>query len=503
MEQDGKVKLLKQWYLNYIDQFRVEYKNLSTNEKGGANNTNNFLNPCQIEIFWIINPDYQFIVQSNFNDRPDKEIIINGPYELHEFLSGATTTLESKRWQRNIEQNPRPVHKYVDTLGKRMAIEIYRFVEIIKQRTFHMPPTDNNDMMGIAVSDTWVRMRIGNIGDLNYIHEIEKMIQDVKQNVKSEQEQSLVRRPNRTVHDTYDGFGIHFFPPIYIGIERKLTVEKIIYNIPNFIAYRHKAFDMKIGSQQIIVNNDGFVFVESKNKKQALKILNLIMACGVFYGLTLHAVREHELVMADYDRQSITLTTMQWDSETKRGHLLGISSLQNRHIERIVVRPETIREILSNTEKLLEYEKLATDMRLFNDGLTHFGNSEFAPSFIMGWSVIERHYSDLWNDVLSKKNIDQQRRAKLSNTGQLSMDNILEFLNLQHEIDENVYDLLMKLKQRRNKFYHGGKQVTKDDAMRCLKYVDRLLSEKIKQQINIPNDLILTRQQNTINPEEC
>ena len=37
--------------------------------------------------------------------------------------------------------------------------------------------------------------------------------------------------------------------------------------------------------------------------------------------LSLHAVREHELVMVDYDKTNLTLTGMQWDSETRRSPL--------------------------------------------------------------------------------------------------------------------------------------------------------------------------------------
>ena len=77
MEQAARQEFLKQWYIKYVDYFRKEYKGLSADGKKDMDNTNNFLSPCQIEVFWITDPDYQLAVQSNFNDRPDKEIIIN------------------------------------------------------------------------------------------------------------------------------------------------------------------------------------------------------------------------------------------------------------------------------------------------------------------------------------------------------------------------------------------------------------------------------------------
>ena len=72
LEQSARQESLKQWYLKYVDYFRKECEKLSVDEKKSIGNTNNFLNPCQIEVFWITDPDYQLIVQSNFSDRPDK-----------------------------------------------------------------------------------------------------------------------------------------------------------------------------------------------------------------------------------------------------------------------------------------------------------------------------------------------------------------------------------------------------------------------------------------------
>ena len=55
------------------------------------------------------------------------------------------------------------------------------------------------------------------------------------------------------------------------------------------------------------------------------------------------------------------------------------------------------------------------------------------------------------------------------------------------------YDLLMELKGKRNKFYHSGKQVTEDDADRCLKYAMRLLADKIALHIDVSDNLLLPK----------
>ena len=206
------------------------------------------------------------------------------------------------------------------------------------------------------------------------------------------------QQPAQPPNPDYMGFGAHMFPPIMIGPEPKHSIEELVYNTSNRRMH-NKALDMKNGNSQIIVNEDGFIFVETRNKENALKILNLIMAHGAFYGFPLHPVLEHELVLANYDKQNLAMGNMEWSAETRRSYLMDncFNPTYDSTTLKKSVKLDTIKEILSNTEKLLEHEDLAADLRLLNDGWAHLLNSDFAPSFILGWSVIEMHYHDLWH----------------------------------------------------------------------------------------------------------
>ena len=466
--------------------FRKEYKKLSPNEKKGIGYKNNFLTPCQIEVFWITNPDYQLIVQSKCNDRPDKEIIIYGPYQPHEFQSKAATILAEKRWSRSFPPNSTIMYEHADTMGRAMATEIYQFVETVKLHLFQQQRNGHTLGAGL-VGDVWAGRYAGNIGDIDYIQEADRAIQEIKRDAKTMQEQKPpIQQLRLFTDDEYAGFGVHFFPPITMRKESKPTIEQLIYNVLSTWPYNAKAFDMIIGDHQVIVNDDGLVFVETKHKEQALKLLNLIMACGTFYGHNFYAVREHELAMVDYDEQNLTLANMAWNPETRRAPLLSNRfNPRNTGLVRTTVEPETVREILSNAGKLLAHEELADDLRLFNEGLTHFDNSEFAPAFVMGWSVIERHYYDLWKASLSKKNITGKRLNKLTKSGQWTFDIVLESLNLKSEINDDTYKQLMGLKHKRNNFYHKAKSISKDDAAHCLDYAKKIVYKKIKPHISM------------------
>ena len=494
MEQNNKQESLKQWYLKFIDHFRKEYEKLSADEKKGISNTNNFLNPCQIEVFWIVDLDYQLIIQSNFSDRPDKEIIINGPYKSYEFCSKAITILKEKRWMHKFKEILPREYESFDTLGGHMSIEIHNFIELSKLNIF-ASQSGYHRFFGTAVDDIWAFGHTGNVGELDLIQETNKIIYEIKQNAKFKQDANFQQERKTTMQQLtpttikYDGFGVHLFPPIVIGLEHKRSMEEVIRNASSR-KLNNKIFDMEICNNQVIVNNDGFIFVKNKDKENVLKILNLIMALGTFYKFHLHAVREQELVMANCHKQDLTVAHMRWNTATKRTYLMDyfFDPRYNYSVVKTGVNPDTIKEILSNTEKLLGDEKLSEDMRLLNDGKTHFANSEFTPAFVMGWSVIERHYFDLWDTLLRQKNIGNNRLKKL-NSIQRPIDSILQILRLLDEIDENSYNHLMKLKNKRNEFYHNGTQISKDDANCCLKSARKLLYHKINKYITISNNL--------------
>lgn len=473
---------LKKRYLGFIDYFREEYEKLSTNEKQSMNNSNNFLTPCQIEIFWIADPDYQLIIYSNFKDRPDKEIIINGPFNSHEFRSKAIEILKNAKWTRKTKQEKLPDRfEQRDTYGEEMALMIHRFIETYKNNFVHALP-HSPSLGGIAIEDMWVRTYAGNIEKLDYVDEVNKIIQEFKQNAKVVQEtKPTPPQQSISVGEQYSGFGVHLFPAVIIGKKHKRTIDELANDTFAFWTLDNKSFDMEIANKRIIVNNDGFIFIESNNKENALKILNLIMSLGIFHELHLYAVRDHELSEVNYDKEKLTTTGMRWNTESRRAFLFEErwNPKSQNHFEKKQVNPTKIKEILSDAEKILPYEKLSEDLRLLNEGMTHINNSEFAQSFIMNWSVIERHYSNFWREILFQKDIEHDRLSKLSNPNQWTIDYILEVLNLQNKIDENSYDLLMELKRKRNRFYHSGKQVTKDDAELCFRYAMKLLVEKM------------------------
>lgn len=480
MEKRNETERLKTWYENFIDYFRAEYEKLSWEEKTGINNTNNYLQPCQIEIFWIREPDQQFILLSNFKDRMDKEVIVNGPFYPKEFYEKIRSVLYSPRWQKKNESLDSVLMEYHnrDIYAEELAVQLHQFVEGFKNSLVGFGAIGG----GGAIWNMWQENYAGNKADSDYKTEVEHIIKGIKAEAKRRSEEKRTpSQQQKTANKEPDGYGVHLYPPVIIGERSKLSIEQLLFGNTYDLSHSEKVLDSRIGNHIVIVNKNGYFFVESKNPTNSLRILNLVMAVGVLHDLPLFAVRENDLSSGWYDVTRQFITRRSWNPQSMRSFLFmesfqPESALINKKLK---VPVEKMKEIISEADVILRSEKLVEELRLFIESYTHLQNSEYAQSFIMSWSVIERHYSEIWRQKLNQKDLDHERSGKLTNPNQWSIDYIIEVLNLNDEVDDNEYELLMELKSKRNKFYHRGKQVNKDDAERGLAISRSILSKKI------------------------
>ncbi len=201
------------------------------------------------------------------------------------------------------------------------------------------------------------------------------------------------------------------------------------------------------------MNKTGRVFVAERNKEQALRILNLIMAVGTLRGIDLYAVREHELGEAQYNKEK----------KEVGGHSYALSSIRMMQSSLpgrspyfgTEIDPKRLQEAIMEAEKLYPNLKAVEELRLFIESFTHFNDSEYAQSFVLSWSIIERHLYELWTKKLAEMDLDEDRQSKLLNTVQWSTDYLIEVLSLSADISDLEYEAYGELKKKRNRFIHS------------------------------------------------
>ncbi|NIP61283.1 MAG: hypothetical protein GWN01_10265 [Nitrosopumilaceae archaeon] len=471
----------KEWFYKFIRLFREEYSKLSKEEKMCLDTSNNYLTPCQVEVFWLENPELQFIVTSNMPSRKDLEIIINGPFRGHEFIEKSLSIIK-KRWNAPITETDRKegvVGPY-DNYAEAMATQIHNFVEYVKFHFFNPTSKYVTHGGGGALSQKiWCQNYVGNIFDNDYHAEVDHAIMLIKKyaTLKLKQKNS---GSQQVATEQWSGFGAHLFPPIVVGKKSKPTVEQLLMGNDYDQSLNCIVIDTTIGKHNILIQKDGYVLVITKDKHIALRILNLIISLAILQNQSFFVVREHELSLAGYNKKSQSIDRMQWRSQTIRSALMGRSG-KNFHIgyPTTEIQKRVLLSWIKNASKVIDCQNVVEELWLYAEAHTHLENTEYEQSFIMSWTIIEKYYSQKWKKKLHELGLSKKRIDKLTNSNQWSIDYIIEVMNLSKQLENVDYDLLMRLKRKRNRFYHDGEHVSKEESVACYDFATKVMREKL------------------------
>lgn len=470
-------ELLKNWYLRFIDLFRQEYQKLANEEKEVIQNYDNFLSPCQIEVFWLKEPSFQLIVRSNFKERPDKEVTVNGPFDSHEFIEKVDLLIKQPKWQSKVKHDELEglPYDHERTYAEDLARALNALVYYAKEYKFTSHPHDGeHGSYGIG-DNVWVYTFKGNKAQSNHADEVNKFIKQIKDNAIGHA-QYLKDKAEGKFSQPYEykpmGYGVYLLPPIVVGRKPRFTPSEILMGrtVP-FTGYE-KGFHAYFNDLLIIVQKDGFLYVANPDKKIALKVLNTIMAVALMKGLELSAVREHELSDAGYNKETLELGSFTWNTNTLRSvffeERFGRAIL--RDIKRKEIEENYLKEIIQDAAKVFKNENLADELRIFGEATTHISESEFGQAFLFGWLIIERHIAKLYSNI-----------AKLEHDQYPFVDRMLRDLNSKKILSKKEYDEFVELKEIRNKFAHSGFPVVKQDAERCITIAKQITLQKFNE----------------------
>lgn len=452
MSEQNKTQHLKEWYENYLKLFREEFSKLSDDEKNHISNFHDFHFPCQIEIFWLKQPEWQLIVETHFENRPDCEITVNGPYDTSIFQDEVKTILNHPRWHVPID-NSEPTKYYSDRLAERL----HGFVEMAKNALF----TDWKKLNGATVSlvgknDIITRFH-GNMGDFDYRTLIQHIMNETKQQLEDSKIQSTPEEPSPKVNYS-KGFATYFFPPIIIGTNSRRTVDEIFHGIhsTSFSLYDKEPFNVMFDDIFVLVEKDGFIGVYTDSTEKSLEILNTIMMVFVLDGLETIIVREHELSEIEYDSKTHNIVSRSFSYDSPRNKLFDEIPDKTLEYETRYVDKEHIKTIFEKASKIFVDKNLAEDLRFLLEALTHMKDSEFSQAFLMGWKIIEKHLSKNWYtkyDVSNKKTKSPMADVMIN--------------DLKDELQEHFFDFT-ELRKIRNKYMHDTGKISKNEAQKCV-----------------------------------
>lgn len=478
---EDKVGHLHGWLEDLIDKFRQEaQQQLTEVQIARVGWSGNYLAPCQIEIIWIAEPEFQIVVVSNFLDRKDKEIVINGPFEGHELIDAIDSLLKEPRWTKPLPVAkgqapllPYPVVEFTTqpTLAEVLSGVLYGDLETIKD-SFLQRVKRPAEFGGFRLCDeAFVWLIAGKISDLPKDKIIGDFIRQAKFEPSTLQSTPIPTLPQVRCLATY------VYPPIRIGVPPKPTNFGEFFSGVYMYRFGQKAFETKFDNYRIIITKDGLIAITVDNRELALRIFNVIFGTAELCGVPAQAVRESEIGAITFDEATMTTMTYSMPMRTlrsmpileRRGQRLSFMSLRR------VVTEDTFSEIIGKAERIYQHLDKSDELSFFLQALTHLEDTEFAQSFTMSWILVEKYLSQIWENFMREKKVYGERENKLTNPGMWSMDFVIETLNLGGVLSEQRYKLLMELKGKRNSFIHKGRAITKDDAEECLKMAKEIV----------------------------
>lgn len=448
-------------------------------------NTENYFPPCQIEVIWLKEPEFQTIIHSRFRDRPDEEIIINGPYDGDEYIESVDSLLKQPRWTMPLPKEGPFIYSedvlIADVLGRVVAGQMRTIENSVFQKV--QRPMEFGGQ--IASWESFAHLYAGNIADTSS----EDIVSSIVKRVKSEEEKSRTQptqpaEPQETppqdkrlkAHTTF------FCPPFIIGPIPKPQGFKEILSDVHLRRYEERVVTSRIGGFQVSVHKDWQIIVTADKKDHATRILNAIFAVSALRGTPSFAVREFEIGEAKLEPDDLTIRESSIPMGSARTLLFeerwpfrqpSIFSYRRKEVSE-----KQIFDFIETAERILKHRDKTEQLHLWLETYTHFRNSEFPESFVVGWIIVERFLSRIWEDFLRDKGVYGERESKLTSPGQWSIDYVIETLNLSGTVTDDQYKLFMDLKGKRNSFVHRGRSIRREDAENCLELATKPCDER-------------------------
>ena len=488
MSSENKVQELRKWCENLIKNFRTEYDKLDELEKSQIPNDLDFKSSCQIEFFWVNEPvEYQLFVTLHDPDAKDGAIFINGPYKRHEILEKVIEIMDEPRWEKKTPYKDYTEFSEYDDVGYQENKYSDAFVHQIS--SFYRDLNRNiaanfegGQISGQSMGDCdWCTIIKGNIAKQNdpmsFISESIKSAKQKAFDIRNKKDLDLIQKNVRTKeNEKLKIIGAYYYPTIRIGDNLELSFqEKLNNSIGSPMYIPQIDYEFRLNGHFGFFDSFGYIGIQTNSEKEATKILNTIFGVSLILGFDSLSVRESELSSTDMNSESKSLGGFSWRiSDTKRP-----SPYSSYGLRKTAIPIDSMREIIDIAEKVLRNDTLNDSILFLLESYTHLRDSEYSPSFIFSWFIIEKQISQLFDEMLSEKDVSKNRQKKYENHGKWSSDTKIEVLNFCGKITNEDYKHISKYNKMRNDFVHQNNKIDKDESIKLFELSKQIVKDQL------------------------
>jgi len=458
---------IEEWLRAFLAEWRRQYKTLPEEARSEMQTINNFLPPCQMLFIDFREYNFQHLIVTRHDERPDCKISVFGPVPLHEAVDMFGSILEDPKWDRRLTEGeeeswPGEPKSFREVLEGHFLGLYHR----LRSAPFWKKPTST--FVGacmVLTEDSFIWYIRGDLTELDPAEEARKLVESARR--RPEVARPPQGEPSSPTRRSIRGYGAYFYPPVWIGEPPERSFREKAFG-----AYSpaKKVFHTEYKGRVLVVNSNGYIVIGEEDKRKAIRMLNEIFAACLLSDLPFVAVRDMDVAEAGINAADMTLGS--WGSgdsplrdllfQQEHGLLRGpfLTVLP----ERQTMDEKEVDRLIESAEEWTGDPEVADFLVLLLESHTCLENYENRQSFLMSWMIIERHIFWLWMRTLEEEQIARKRRSKLTNPTYMTTDLMLEVLNIAGRLSAEQYSTLMELKNRRNDVIHKGKNISRDEA---------------------------------------
>ncbi len=471
---------LRLWLVELINKCREKSSKFSNKEKPRLIFIENFESPLQIIAFWfqniISNIDLQIFFFTHSDKFEDLYIELSPPIQFSDSANRVSEILTKDIFDEIHPDYMRERHikysKYIENAICNAFGNFKNSLQNLLYRTNEVPFLLSSSYSSQSPGSIWTIY--GNVLNMT----VESMLEKIFKKSKSDKNRTKVKK----IKNIKQGYGSHIFPPIWLGLNPKLTLEDKLMGtrFQNFLG-ENSCFIFK--NRLIIVETDGFIAIEEQDKKLALKLLNEVMAMAYLLGFDFHLIRNMDLWDLKMNLDKQTIVSLQISGKTKRTEIYDErwKDLSEFYLlSRDQISSEDFKIIIRNAENIIINDEISTILNLLLGAFTHYCNNEFSMSFIMCWSLIEKIIISLYKESINKVVKDSRQIKKLEKKKFRMIDDKIEVLSLMETISSYDYFQYLKFKKIRNRIIHEGEETTDQAVRELLDFSKILINTSLK-----------------------
>jgi hypothetical protein len=466
---DARESSLKSWLQSFVGAIRPLYERLPRSSRGGVILLDDFGPPCQIFVFWVHKPERQFLLVTKEDSMPDVTVEVHGPLEVGQALDEVGRALQEP-WLQKVVQTEQGETTYHDVLEH----ELIGLIRMLQFEIFN-PKIGERGVVIKRGPDhcRWFTWHV--VGNLMTADPKELALStsqgwwELSERAKPAPEASIVNVKPEEPAPTLKGYCTYFLPPVWLGTRPQLDYMQKLYGVPVHSVLRLQGLTSYRG-RLAGFGTTGLMVIAEPHKATCARYLNEIMCVALLTGLPMQAVSEADIGEIEVtDRGEIR--SLAYPVSPARQRLAGIElggtdeATLNSFRE---LAPESLAKVLKVAEGAINTEAKSDCAILLVQAGTLAGAAQYTQSYIFSWLALETHYRETFRvKVLGNRGSGTRVKKKVGV--------ILEILHTKSIMNDNEFERIDKMRQKRNGISHQNGSASRAEALECYRECVRVV----------------------------